>query len=94
MTHDNLGCFAFKIGTKDSAKVAMEHFEKCRDICEEIDDAEGVTNVEANIALAKSLCEGGSAESNEEMLKNQQKLYKQLVEELGQEHQFRPSVIL
>jgi hypothetical protein len=63
----------------------MGYFEKYRDICEKIDDAEGVTAAEANIALAKSLCEGRSAESNEEMLEQRQKLYKQDGDRFGQE---------
>ena len=84
--YNNLGYIAFKEGTNESAKAAVEYFEKYRNICEEIDYAEGVTIAESNVALAKAEFEGRSKENNQELLEKQQKMYKNFAKTHGQEH--------
>ena len=81
-----LGDIAVGEGTKESAKTASGYYEKCRDICDQIGDAEGVTFAESNIAQTKYMCEGMSIENNEETLKKQQTLHKHLLEKCGQEN--------
>ena len=83
-TYNNLGLLAFKERTKESAKIATEHFEKMRDICEEMDDAEGVAVAESNFAAAKSRYTG-IGEYVEETLEQRQKLYKQDGDRFGQD---------
>ena len=83
--YNNLGHIALVEGTKESAKTAMEYFEKYRDICEAAGWTTGVTSSEYNIACAKAKYEGGSDKITEEILEKFQKAYKQSVEKFGQE---------
>ena len=83
--YNNLGQIALRGGTKESAKLAMGYFEKCRDIFQASGATTGVASVEASLALPKATYEGGSAKGKKELLKKYQKAYQQRVETFGQE---------
>lgn len=77
-------------GTKEGAKLAIDYFEKCRDIFRQPGVSVSVRNtmgalVENQLARAKAKWEGGSAANSEESLGKQQKSYKECIELIGQE---------
>jgi hypothetical protein len=76
------GRIALIEGTKESARRAVTHFEKCLEVSEEVGYAGGIAVGKGSIAIAKSKYEGGS---NEEALKACQELYELRVAELGEE---------
>ena len=64
-------------GTKEGAKLAIDYFEKCRDIFRQPGVSVSVRNtmgalVENQLARAKAKWEGGSAANSEESLGKQQ----------------------
>ena len=67
------GRLALQEGTEESTMRAVIYFEHQLKVCEAIGDEEGIVIAKANIALAKSMYEGGS---NDELLKANQDLYK------------------
>ena len=75
------GRLALDEGTKESARRAVTHFEKCLEVSEEVGYAGGIAVGKGSIAIAKSKYEGGS---NEEALKACQELYELRVAELGE----------
>jgi len=77
------GRIALIEGTKESARRAVTHFEKCLEVSESIGDDEGIIIAKQNIAIAKSKYEGGM--NSEEFLKASEELYKVRVAELGEE---------
>jgi hypothetical protein len=79
------GRIALAEGTKESARRAVVHFEKCLEVTEAIGFARGIANAQSNIANAKSKYEG---DNNEELLKASQEVYKIRIAELGEEHEY------
>jgi hypothetical protein len=63
------GCIAFAEGTDESARRAVVHFENQLRMNEAIGNDEGAASAKGNIAIARSMYEGGS---NEEVLKKSQ----------------------
>jgi len=90
--HFQLGRFHLKEGTKESSKIAVKHYEICRDILKSIGHKQGVAAAEANLARAKAKCDGtrNDVGTEEEMEKHQQ-LYTQSLDQAGDEH---PSTII
>lgn len=84
--YNNLGQIAYREGTKESAKTAIEYFEKYREICEEADYAAGVTIAGSNLAKAKAKYEGRNSTSDMEIVEKYRKAYKQRIGSKGQEH--------
>ena len=56
--YNNLGHIAFMEGTKESAKLAMEYYEKSRDLLQASGATTRVATVEASLARAKAKYEG------------------------------------
>jgi hypothetical protein len=83
--HAVLGRIVLSEGTEESAKRAVVHFEKDLKVCEAIGDAEGIAAAKGNIAVAKSLYEGGN---NEEVLKASQEIYKIRIAEYGEGNEY------
>jgi hypothetical protein len=81
-THGNI---ALNEGTEDSARRAVTHFEEYLKVSKAIGDDDGAATAKGNIALAKSMYEGGN--NNEDLLKTSQDTYKLRVAELGEEHE-------
>jgi len=77
------GRIALAEGTKESARRAVVHFEKYLKVNEANGFAGGVSTAKSNIALAKSIYEGGN---NDELLKASQELYELCIAEDGEEH--------
>jgi hypothetical protein len=78
------GGIALDEGTEESARRALAHFENQLKVREAIGHAVGIAIAKRNIAIAKSMYEGGS---NEELLKTSQDLYELRVAKLGEEHE-------
>jgi hypothetical protein len=76
------GRIALDEGTEESARRAMAHFENQLEVNESIGDAEGVATAKINIAIAKSMYEGGN--NNEELVKASRELYEMRIAELGE----------
>jgi hypothetical protein len=76
------GRIALNEGTEESARRAVVHFEKSLQVFESIGNDEGVATAKSNIAVAKSIYEGGNSE--EELLKATQDLYEMRIAELGE----------
>ena len=84
IVYNALGRIALEEGTKESAKAAVEYFEKLRDISKAIGFVEGVALAEANIAMAMAEYEGNSSVSNEEAIENDQEMYKRMTRGFGE----------
>jgi hypothetical protein len=82
--HGVHGSIAFDEGTEESARRAEVHFEKSLQVFKAIGDAGRIATAKCNIAIAKSMYEGGN--NNEEVLKASQELYELLVTKYGDEH--------
>lgn len=82
-----LGSHAEREGSRESAKVAVGYYEKCRDVYEEMGDIRGASYVEANIAHAKSDHEGTSYICTEGELDERREEYARLVKEYGEDSQ-------
>jgi hypothetical protein len=80
--YNTLGRIALKEGTEESARRALTHFEKYLKVCKTTGDTDGIATAKANIAIAKSKCEGGNIE---EVLKASQEVYELRIAELGEE---------
>jgi hypothetical protein len=78
------GRIALDEGSEESARRAVNHFEKSRQVFEAIGDAEGIANAKGNIAIAKSKYESGN--NNEELMKASREVYELRVAKLGEEH--------
>ena len=81
-THNAHGRIALIEGTEESARRALSHFENALKVCEAIGNDKGVASAKGNIAIAKSIYEGGS---NEEVLKASRNVYELRIAELGEE---------
>jgi hypothetical protein len=79
------GRIAFDEGTEESARRAVNHFEKELEVFEANGYAEGIATAKRNIAIAKFKYEG--CNNNEELLKASQELYELRISELGEEHE-------
>ena len=80
------GRIALDEGSEESARRAVNHFEKSRQVFEAIGDAEGIANAKGNIAIAKSKYESGN--NNEELMKASREVYELRVAKLGEEHYY------
>jgi hypothetical protein len=80
------GRIALNEGTEESARRAVNHFEKDLKVCEAIGDTVRIVTAKANIALAKSKYVGGN--NNEELMKTSQELYEMRVAKLGEESEY------
>jgi len=69
------------MGTEESARGAVAHFEKELEVNEAIGNAEGIAVAKGSIAIAKSKYEGGS---NEKVLEASQELYELCIAEYGE----------
>ncbi|KAL9185710.1 hypothetical protein ACHAXT_003487 [Thalassiosira profunda] len=79
-THGCLGNIYLEEETKESAKAALDHFEKCRDLCHEHKHGLHLLAIaEDNLVRAKRECEGDSFGSIEEILKRKQAVYDSFV---------------
>jgi hypothetical protein len=67
------GRIAIDEGTEESARRAVAHFENCVKVGEAIGDNVRIATAKINIAIAKSMYEGGN--NNEELVKASQELY-------------------
>jgi tetratricopeptide (TPR) repeat protein len=76
------GRIAFAEGTKESARRAVVHFQQYLKVCKAIGNDEGIAVAKKNLALAKSKYEGEN--SNKEVMKASQELYKIRLAELGE----------
>ena len=81
-TYNILGNIAYDNGTKESAEIAVEYFEKCRDICEEIGDSLGTTTANSNLAHTIAKYE----EDSKVNVEHSEKSYKQHADQLGREN--------
>jgi hypothetical protein len=79
------GRLAFVEGTEESARRAVTHFENQLEVNEAIGFVGGIVTAKRNIALAKSLYEGGS---NEVVLKASQELYELRIAKFGEEDEY------
>ena len=70
-----LGMIAVGVGTSESSKKAVGHFEKQWDICKAVGNGNGVSAAESNIAFALSKCKGGVDISVGEQLKCCREMY-------------------
>ena len=80
------GRIALSEGTQESARRAVDHFEKYLKVNEANGFAGGVSTAKSNIALAKSKYEGGN--NNEEILKASQELYELHIAEDGEGNEY------
>jgi hypothetical protein len=78
------GRIALEEGTEESARRAVTHFEKYLKVYKAIGHVEGIATAKANIAIAKSMYEGGS---NHEMLKASRECYELCVAKHGEEQE-------
>ena len=77
------GNIALDEGTEEGARRAVVHFENQLEVHKAIGNAEGIATAKGNIAIAKSIYEGGN--NNEEvLLKASQELYKMRVAKHGE----------
>jgi hypothetical protein len=80
------GHIALAEGTEESARRAVTHFEKNLKVYEAIGFTRGIATAKSNIAVAKSMYEGGN--NDEELLKASQELYELRVAEFGDRNEF------
>jgi tetratricopeptide (TPR) repeat protein len=79
------GRIALAEGTEESARRAVNHYEKSLEVFEAIGDADGIATAKSNIAIAKSMYEGGN---NEELLKVSQEVYELRIAKFGEESEY------
>jgi hypothetical protein len=84
--HSVHGQIALFEGAEESFRSAVVHFEKDLKVCEAIGDDEGIAVAKSNIALAKSMYEGGN--NSEELMEASQDLYELRIAEFGEEHYY------
>jgi hypothetical protein len=82
--YNTYGRIALNEETEESARRAVVHFEKYLKVCKAIGYADGIATAKTNIAIAKSMYEGGN---NEEVLKVSQELYELRIAEYGEENE-------
>ena len=80
-----LGRIALNEGTEESARRAVANFENQLEINKAIGDDHGIAATKVNIADAKSKYDVGN--SNEELLKASQEMYKLRIANLGEGHE-------
>jgi hypothetical protein len=80
------GRIAIDEGTEESAKRAVSYFEKSLRVCEASGCVAGIVTAKSNIAVAKSMYEGGK--NNEELLKELQGIYELRIAENGDENEY------
>lgn len=73
-------------GTKESARIALEHYEKCRGIWEALGDADGVTLAESRVAYAKVKLEGRNEQNTKEDLEKSKTTYNHFLQKYGQDN--------
>ena len=79
--YDVHGEIALNEGTEESARRAEVHFRTSLKVCEATGDTDGIAAAKSNIAMAKSIYEGGN---NEEVLKANKELYELRVAKHGE----------
>jgi hypothetical protein len=79
------GRIALDEGTEESARRAVVHFETSLQVFKAIDNDEGIASAKGNIAVAKSIYEGGNSE---EVLKVSRELYELRIAEHGDENEY------
>ena len=79
-----LGRIYLNEGTKVSARIALEHFERYRDIWEAVGDTEMVTLAESFMAEARGEYEGWNEENIKDELEKRLTRYNQCVKKYGQ----------
>jgi hypothetical protein len=84
--YNALGIIALNEGSEESARRAESYFKKDLKVSKVIGDADGIANAKSNIAIAKSMYEGGN--NNEELLKASQELYEMRVATHGEGNEF------
>ena len=80
-----LGRIALNEGTEESARRAVANFENQLEVNKAIGDDHGIAATKVNIADAKSKYDVGN--SNEELLKASQEMYKLRIANLGEGHE-------
>jgi hypothetical protein len=80
--HYTHGQIALEEGTDESARRAVAHFENQLEVNHAIGNDQGIATAKINIAVAKSMYEGGN--NNEELVKASRELYEMRIAELGE----------
>jgi hypothetical protein len=80
------GRIALDEGSEESARRAVVHFEKSRQVFEAIGDAEGIATAKSNKAIARSKYEGDN--NIEELLKTSLEMYELRVSEDGEGNEY------
>eukprot|EP00581_Thalassiosira_minuscula_P036830 CAMPEP_0184446440 /NCGR_PEP_ID=MMETSP0740-20130409/2924_1 /TAXON_ID=385413 /ORGANISM="Thalassiosira miniscula, Strain CCMP1093" /LENGTH=479 /DNA_ID=CAMNT_0026815777 /DNA_START=55 /DNA_END=1494 /DNA_ORIENTATION=- len=86
-TFNRLGLIALKGGTKEIAKLALEYFEKCRDIFAAIGDDDESAVAEHNLALARLKLNVSKKFHINDSVGKWQECYKKRVAKFGEGHE-------
>ena len=86
--HNSLGIIVSMIQAEEDTKAAMRHYEKSRDVFDEMGDAKGVSVVECNIAMLTTTSERGNKLNLEERLEKSRAMYEHYVKNRGQDDSY------